>query len=113
MSDIGRVLFASAVSVATCVIALPLGYIWTRAMHYPFTPRQRKMWTLYALIIPAAAVVCPVFVAMVRLWKLPLNQSAAIALVLLAAWMVIAFFIVHRMSRLQGNKERGSQTSEN
>jgi hypothetical protein len=99
MSDIDRVLFTLAISVLSSAIALPLGYAWTRAMHYPFTLRQRRMWTLYVLVISAAAVMAPVFVAMYRLWKVSLNQSATVTIVVLVVWTALSYFMVLRMSR--------------
>lgn len=47
MSNLERFLYAIGGSVLIALTALGLGYIWVRAMHYPFTPRQRKMWTYY------------------------------------------------------------------
>jgi hypothetical protein len=89
-------------SVGITLIALVLGYLWARAMHYPFTVRQRKMLTYYALFLAGACVLNPVFVAMVRLWRFPLNESAAVVIFLLLIWLVIVFYIVRGMSRPGG-----------
>ena len=101
MSNEARMLFIVELSLVTYPIALGLGYGWVRAMHYPFTLRQRKMWNYYVLFISALPVLAPLTVA-TGLWVLPVNASLTIGVCLLALWMVIAFYIVRRMSKPGG-----------
>jgi positive regulator of sigma E activity len=109
-SALHRMLFSGGVALACCLIALGLGYAWIRAMHYPFTLRQRKMWTYYVLFLSAIPILGEFFMAM-AFWVMPLKQSGAIAIFLLLVWMVTAFFIVRRMSRPGGrlSEERHGQ----
>jgi hypothetical protein len=111
MSGLNLVLATIGFSLVIYLIALGLGYLWARAMHYPFTLRQRKMWNYYVLFFSGACVLNPLFVAMGKLWGMSLDQSATIIILLLIAWMVIAFFIVRRMSRPGGrlSEERHGQ----
>ena len=101
MSNEARMLFIVVLSLVTYPIALGLGYAWVRAIHYPFTLRQRKMWNYYVLFISAFPALAPLMVA-IGLWLLPVNWSIAITICLLALWMVIAFYIVRRMSKPGG-----------
>jgi hypothetical protein len=91
-------LYGAVLSVVICLIALGLGYGWVKATHYPFTVRQRKMWIYYVLVVCALPVFGEVFLAM-KFWVMPLKQSGAVAISLLLVWMVIAFYLVCRMSR--------------
>jgi|HubBroStandDraft_6_1064221.scaffolds.fasta_scaffold20572_2 hypothetical protein len=111
MSNLDRVLFTAGLSLVIYVFALALGYVWVRAMHYPFTLRQRKMWTYYALFISGACVLSPLFVVMARLWEVSLDVSATITISLLVAWMVIAFYIVRQMSKPGGRFSQERQES--
>jgi len=52
------------ISFAVYFVALGLGYSWVRAMHYPFTPRQRMMWNSYVMWMTAIPVLGPLMVAM-------------------------------------------------
>jgi hypothetical protein len=101
MSNEARILFITLLSLVTYPIALGIGYAWVRAMHYPFTLRQRKMWNYYLLFISAIPVLGPLMVAM-GLWLMPVNRSIAITICLLVLWIVVAFYIVHRMSKPGG-----------
>jgi hypothetical protein len=105
MSNIDRVLISAGGTLFISCIALAAGYLWIRAMHYPFTPRQRKMWTYYLLFVSALPVASSLWAAL-SLWVMPRNQSAAFTLFLLVVWMVIAFYIVRRMSRPGGRLSR-------
>jgi|ERR1700737_464389 hypothetical protein len=109
MSNQDLVLVTISFSLAVYVIALALGYIWARAMHYPFTLRQRKMWTYYVLFLSGACVLNPLFVAMGRLWGMPFKQSAAVIIFLLVIWMAIAFYIARRMSKPGGRLSQERQ----
>lgn len=106
MSNGARMLFICGISAGIYVIALALGYGWARAMHYPFTFGQRKMWTYYVLFISALPVLAPLMVAM-GLWLLPVTESIEVVVFLLLAWMAISFFIVRRMSRPGGRLNQG------
>lgn len=110
MPYIDRMLSGGALALVSCLIALGLGYVWIRAMHYPFTLRQRKMWTYYLLFISAIPVLGELFMSL-TFWAMPLKQSGAAAIFLLIVWMVVAFFIVRRMSRPGGrlSQERPGQ----
>jgi hypothetical protein len=101
MSNLERLIYAIVGSVGIAAIALALGYVWVRAMHYPFSLSQRKMWTYYVLFILSIPILCPLFVALTR-WLMPVQQSAVLSISLLATWMIVAFFIVRRMSRPGG-----------
>jgi hypothetical protein len=101
LSNEHRMLFIIALSVVTYPIALGFGYLWVRAMHYPLTVRQRRIWTYYVLIVSAFPVLATLTVAM-GLWMLSAKGSAVIALFLLVVWIVIAQLIVRRMSRPGG-----------
>jgi hypothetical protein len=107
LSNQDRILFIVGLSVVGYLAALGLGYIWARAMHYPFTLRQRQIWTYYVLFVSAVSLLAPMTVA-VGLWLLSVKWSFAVSLFLLGVWMVIAFYIVRRMSKPGGrlNKER-------
>ena len=93
---------AAAFSLFIVLIALALGYGWLRIMHHPFTVKQRKMWTYYVSFCSAVCALNPLFVAIGRLWGIPLKLDAAITIALLLFWMVITFGIVGRMSRPGG-----------
>ncbi len=108
MSNRDRILFIIELSLITYLIALALGYVWVRAMHYPFTLRQRKMWTYYVLFVSAVPVLGPLMVAM-GLWLLPVNGSIAITVFLLVIWIVIAFYLVRRMSKPGGRLSQEPQ----
>jgi hypothetical protein len=107
LSNQDRILFIVGLSAVAYPLALGLGYIWVRAMHYPFTLRQRQMWIYYVLFISGVSLLAPMTVA-AGLWLLSVKWSFAVALFLLGAWMVIAFYIVRRMSKPGGrlSKER-------
>ena len=107
MSNHSRLLFTVEFTAAVYLIALALGYGWVRAMHYPFTFRQRKMWTYYVLFVSALPVANPLWVAL-TLWVVPIKESGAIVILLLVVWMFVAFYIVRRMSKPGGRftKER-------
>ncbi len=98
MSNLDRVLTAAGGTLIISCIALAMGYVWVRAMHYPFTLRQRKMWTYYVLFISALPVASSLW-ASLALWAMPIERSGALVIFLLLVWMVIAFYIVRRMSR--------------
>ena len=110
MSDYGSILFIVEFSAGAYLVALVLGYRWTKAMHYPFTLRQRKMWIYYVLIISAGPILATLMVAM-GLWLLPINDSVAITIVLLIAWIVIAAGIVRRMEKPGGRLSQERQES--
>jgi hypothetical protein len=74
-------------------------------MHYPFTLRQRKMWTYYVLVMSAIPILSPLTVALGR-WLLPIATSAVIGISLLLAWTVAAYFILRRMSMRGGRLSR-------
>ena len=101
MSNLERLAYAMVGSMVIAAIGLVLGYIWARAMGYPFSLFQRKMWTYYVFVILSIPIVCPLFVGLTR-WLMPVQQSAVLSVSLLAAWMVVAFFIVRRMSKPGG-----------
>src|ERR1700722_15277658 len=101
MSNLGCVFYMALFCFGTYLMALAPGYFWARAMHYPFTMRQRKMLNYYALFISSVPVLGPFMVALTR-WLLPVEESIDITLLLLAVWMVIVLFIVRRMSRPGG-----------
>ena len=104
-------LVTAAFSAVLYIVALGLGYLWARSMHYPFTLRQRKMWTYYVLFLSGACVLNPLFVAMGRLWDMPLTQSAVIVIALLITWLVVAICIIRQMSKPGGrlSQERQGQ----
>jgi hypothetical protein len=108
MSNVDRLRFIVELSLGAYAIALVLGYIWVRAMHYPFTIRQRKMWTYYVLFVSAFPALCPLCVAM-GLWVLPPKASGVLAISLLFVWGMITVYIVRQMSKPGGrlNMERG------
>jgi drug/metabolite transporter (DMT)-like permease len=108
MSNYSKMMFIVELSGAVYLIALALGYGWVRAMHYPPTLRQRKMWTYYVLFISALPVLNPLCVAM-ALWLMPFKQSAVFGITLLVFWMVIAFYIVRRMSKPGGRLSQERQ----
>ncbi len=111
LSNQDRILFISGLSAVAYPIALGIGFIWARAMHYPFTLRQRQIWTYYVLFVSAVSLLAPMTVA-IGLWLLPATWSFALALFLLAAWMVIAFYIVRRMSKPRGRlNEEGRKST--
>ncbi len=87
--------------LAAYFVALALGYMWTRAMHYPFTRRQRIMWTYYVLWMTAIPVLGPLMLAM-GLWLTSVKTSITTTVFLLIAWMVIAFYKVRQMSKPGG-----------
>jgi hypothetical protein len=101
MSDLQRFLYSIVGSIGMALITLAMGYLWAKAMHYPLTLRQRKMLTYYALFVCSFPILGPSYVAMAR-WVMPINQSGIVTLSLLLGWMVIAFFIVRRMSKPGG-----------
>lgn len=101
MSNLDRILYGAVFSPVICLIALGLGYVWMRGMHYPFTLVQRKMWTYYVLFLSAVPILGEVFLAL-KFWVMPLNQSGVLTICLLIVWMVIAFFIVRNMSKPGG-----------
>lgn len=101
MTNADRILGMAEISLAVYLIALVLGYGWVRSAHYPFTVRQRKMLTYYALSLAVLPVLGPLTVALAR-WLLPESASMAIGAFLFLTWMVIAFYIVRWMSRPGG-----------
>lgn len=108
MSNHSRVLFTAEFAVAIFLLALVLGYGWIRAMNYPFTLRQRKMWMYYVLFISAIPVASPLWAALTLWGMVPIKESGAIVIFLLLVWMLIAFYIVRQMSKPGGrfNQER-------
>src|SRR5690348_6354183 len=94
-------LFLVLLSVGVWAIALAVGYGWLRAIHYPFSARQRKMWWYYVLVISAIPVLNPIMGAVGRN-VLPVNTSVELAVSVLVGWMIVAFFIVRRMSKPGG-----------
>jgi hypothetical protein len=107
MSDLDRVLYMAAFSIGIYLMVLVLGYVWARAMNYPFTLRQRRMWSYYVISLSALPVLGPLMVALGR-WLLPVRASIAITIFLFIGWLMIAFYIVRRMSKPGGrlSKER-------
>lgn len=101
MTNQDRMVFILGLSAACYIAALGLGYFWVRAMHYPFTLRQRKMWNYYVLIISALPVLAPFMVAM-GLWMLSPAGSMAVSISLLVIWIVISILLVRRMSKPGG-----------
>jgi hypothetical protein len=101
LSNQDRILFIVGLSGVTYPAALGLGYSWVRAMHYPFTLRQRQIWTYYVLFVSAVSLLAPLTVAF-GVWLLPVKWSFAVAVFLLGVWMVIAFYIVRQMSKPGG-----------
>jgi len=91
-------------------IALAFGYLWARAMHYPFTQRQRVMWTYYVMWMTAIPVLGPLMLAM-GLWLTSVKTSIMATVFLLIIWMLIAFFIVRRMSEPGGRLSKERQES--
>lgn len=89
------------ICLAVYLIALGFGYIWARAMHYPFTRRQSVMWAYYVMWMTAIPVLGPLMVAM-GLWLMPVMASIKTTIFLLIVWMVIALFVVRRMSKPGG-----------
>jgi hypothetical protein len=110
LSNRDRILFIVGLSAVAYPVALGIGYIWARAMHYPFTLRQRQIWTHYVLFVSAVSLLAPMSVA-VGLWFLPIKWSFAVALFLLGVWTVIAFYIVRRMSKPGGRLNKESEPS--
>jgi hypothetical protein len=105
MSNISRVLYMVIISLAVYIIALGFGYVWARAMHYPFTQRQRLMWNYYVMWMTAIPVLGPLMVVMGR-WLMPVKTSIVTTVILLLIWMVSVFYIVRRMSRPRGRLSR-------
>lgn len=101
MSSAERLLYMIVLSTFVYLLVLVLGYLWARALHYPFTLRQRKMWNYYVMFISAIPVLGPLMVAM-GLWFLPVDVSIETCVSLLVVWAVIAFFLVRRMSKPGG-----------
>lgn len=101
MSNNDRMLFIVEISLGVYFTALCLGYGWVRAIHYPFTLRQRKMWTYYVLFASALPVLTPLCMAM-GLWIITPKQSAAVTIFLLFVWIIFGLFIVRHMSRPGG-----------
>ncbi len=79
-----------------------------RAIHYPFSLRQRRMWTYYVLSISSLPVLATLMVGM-GLWFLPVKESIAFSIFLLLVWMVIALYIVRRMSKPGGRLSQERQ----
>jgi hypothetical protein len=92
-----KVLTVAGGSVLVTGVVLVLGYGWVRAMHYPFTLRQRKMWNYFAMFVCALPLANTLWIAL-ALYVMPLKQSGAIAIAVLVAWMITIFYIVRRMS---------------
>jgi hypothetical protein len=107
-SKLHRMFFSGGMALIACLIALGLGYAWIRAMHYPFTLRQRKVWIYYVLFLCAIPLLGEFFMAM-AFWVMPLRQSGIISVILMLVWMVIALYIVRRMSRPGGRLSRDRQ----
>jgi len=101
-------LYMAVLSLAVYLVVLGLGYVWARAMHYPFTLRQRKMWTYYVLVTSSFPILGPLMVAM-GLWILPVRGAVEVIVVLLIVWMVVAFYMVCRMSRAGGRLSKEQQ----
>ncbi len=95
MSDLDRLLYMIGLSIAAYLLVLGLGYLWTRAVHYPFTPRQSKMWSYYVLCISSFPVLGPLMVAP-GLWLLPVRRAIELTVFLLASWMTISYFLVRK-----------------
>ena len=111
MSNSDRMLYGILICLIVYLIALGIGYIWARAMHYPFTRRQRMMWTYYAMWMTAIPVLGPLMLAM-GLWLLPVRASIETTIFLLFIWMVVAFRVVRRMSRPGGRLSQERQESD-
>jgi hypothetical protein len=106
---LNEILQLLAILFSTYLIALVLGYGWIRAIHYPFTLRQRKIWIYFVLFISAIPVL-GLPTALVGRWLLPILDSFIVAFSLLAAWMVVAFYIVRRMSQPGGRLSQERQS---
>lgn len=111
MTNSDRMTFIVELSLGTYPIVLGLGYVWVRAMHYPFTIRQHKMWTYYVLFTSAFPVLAPLCVAL-GLWVMPPRQSAEISIVALIAWMAASFYIVRWMSKPGGRLSQERRESD-
>lgn len=98
MSNIGRLLYMVLISLTVYGVALGLGYIWVRGLHYPFTRRQRVMWNYYVMWMTAIPVLGPLMVVM-GLWLMPVRTSIMTTIFLLVVWMVVAGYVVHRMAK--------------
>ncbi len=94
-------LYEVLICLAVYLVALGFGYIWARAMHYPFTRRQRIMWTYYVMWMTAIPVLGPLMLAM-GLWLLPVRESIEATISLLFIWMVVVFYVVRQMSKPGG-----------
>ena len=107
MSNQGRLLYAGLGSLGITLAAIALGYLWGRVVHYPFTLLQRKVWTYYVLCSCSFPILVPLMVAM-GIWLLPLQDTVETAIALLLAWMILALYIIRRMSKPGGrlSKER-------
>jgi 4-amino-4-deoxy-L-arabinose transferase-like glycosyltransferase len=101
MSNLDRMKFIVEISLGTYALVLALGYAWMKAVRYPFTLRQRRMWTYYVLFISSLPVLAPLCVAM-GLWILPPKESGAVCIAVLLAWTVTALLIVHHMCKPGG-----------
>jgi len=108
MSNSDRMLYGVLIDLALYLVALGLGYVWARAMHYPFTRRQRLMLTYYVMWMTAIPVLGPLMLAM-GLWLLPVRESIETTIFLLFIWMVIAFYVVRRMSKPGGRLSQKRQ----
>lgn len=115
MSNLRLVLVTGIFSLAVYAVALALGYLWARALRYPFTLRQRKMLSYYALGLGGASILNPLFVAMGRFWGVPLGEAAVLIVAILFAWIVLTFYIVRHMSKPGGrlSKERENSSPSN
>ncbi len=101
MSNSDRMLYEVLICLVVYFVALFFGYVWARAMHYPFTLRQRVMWTYYVMWMTAIPVLGPLMLAM-GLWLMPVKTSIMTTIFLLIIWMLTAFIIVRRMSKPGG-----------
>jgi hypothetical protein len=72
LSNQDRLFFILGLSAVAYPVALGLGYVWVRAMHFPFTVRQRRMWTYYVMFVSAVSLLAPLTVA-IGLWLLPIK----------------------------------------
>jgi len=104
MANSVKMVYGACFSLFVYVIALGVGYVWIRAMHYPFTLRQRKMWIYYVLFLSALPVLGEVFLAL-RFWVMPIEESAEITIAILIVWMVVALFIVRRIAKSEGSSD--------
>ncbi len=101
MSNQERLFYSSVGSLGITLIAMLLGYVWGSVVHYRFTLLQRKVWNYYVLCSSSFPVLVPLTVTL-GLWLLPVREAIETTTFLLFVWMIIAFYIVRRMSKPGG-----------